>query len=142
MLLGRDWPWLFDFYCFYVFFLCYFAIALRTPVQYHCSFRKFESYVTWISYILGLLHFKVIPKFRDAVFKPRWASSNVMGIICPLVEIGLTDLQDSRWYKAHPAYLLTASLKFIGTLFLPHKMILAFCSIVLFFLFVLYFSGI
>ena len=31
------------------------------------------------------------------VFKPGWASSNVVGIICPLVVIGLTELPNSGW---------------------------------------------
>ena len=44
------------------------------------------------------------------VFKSGWASSNVVGIICPLVVIGLTELTNSEWAKAHPAYLLAASL--------------------------------
>ena len=44
------------------------------------------------------------------VLKSRWASSNVVGIICPLVVIGLTELPNSGWAKAHPAHPLAASL--------------------------------
>ena len=44
------------------------------------------------------------------VFKYGWASSNVVGIICPLVEIGLTEPSNSGWAKAHLAHPLTTSL--------------------------------
>ena len=37
------------------------------------------------------------------VFKSGWASSSVVGIICPLVIIWLTELPKSGWAKAHPA---------------------------------------
>ena len=38
--------------------------------------------------------------------KSGWASSNVVGIICPLVRIGLTKLPNSWWAKAHLAAFL------------------------------------
>ena len=44
------------------------------------------------------------------VFKSGWASSDVVGIICPLVLIGLTEPLNSGWAKAHPAHPLAASL--------------------------------
>ena len=44
------------------------------------------------------------------VLKSGQASTNVVGIICPLVRIGLTELPDSGWAKPHPAHLLTTSL--------------------------------
>ena len=44
------------------------------------------------------------------VFKSGRASSNVVGIICPLNVIGLTELSNSGWGKAHPAHPLAASL--------------------------------
>ena len=43
-------------------------------------------------------------------FKSGWASSNVVGIICPLIVIGLTELPNSRWAEAHPAHPLATSL--------------------------------
>ena len=43
-------------------------------------------------------------------FKSGWASSNVVGIICPLVIIGLTELPNSGKAKAHPAQPLAAAL--------------------------------
>jgi hypothetical protein len=46
------------------------------------------------------------------VFKSGWASSNVVGIICPLVLIGLIELPNSGWAIANPAHPLVASLKF------------------------------
>ena len=40
------------------------------------------------------------------------AISNVVGIICPsLVGIGLTELPNSGWAKAHPAHPLVAALQ-------------------------------
>ena len=45
-------------------------------------------------------------------FRIRGASSNVAGIICPLGVIGVTELPNSGWAKAHPAHLLVASLSF------------------------------
>ena len=36
--------------------------------------------------------------------------SNVVGIICPLVGTGLTELPNSGWAIGHPAHPLTASL--------------------------------
>ena len=58
-------------------------------------------------------HNKKIEKQRRCwVFKSRCASSDVVGIICPLPldEIGLTELPKSGWANAHHAHLLTASL--------------------------------
>ena len=43
-------------------------------------------------------------------FKSGWASSNVVGIICPPVVIGLTELPNSGWAKVHPAHPLAAAL--------------------------------
>ena len=43
-------------------------------------------------------------------FKSGWASSNVVGIIYPLIVIGLTELPNSKWAKAHPAHPLEAAL--------------------------------
>ena len=47
---------------------------------------------------------------RDVVvfFNFEWASSNALGIICPLVEIGLNETPNAR---AHPALPLMASLQ-------------------------------
>ena len=36
----------------------------------------------------------------------------MVGIICPLVVIGLAELPNSGWAKAHPAHPLAASLEF------------------------------
>ena len=45
------------------------------------------------------------------VFKSGWASSNMVGLICPLVVvIGLTELSNSGWAKASPAQPLAVSL--------------------------------
>ena len=46
------------------------------------------------------------------VFKSGWASSNVVGIMAsaPLVVIGLTELPNSGWAKAHSGNPLAASL--------------------------------
>ena len=44
------------------------------------------------------------------VSESGWASSNVVGIICPLLGVGLTELPNSGWAKTHPAHPLTASL--------------------------------
>ena len=44
------------------------------------------------------------------VFKSGWTSSNVVGIICPMVVIELTELQNSGWAKVHPAHPLATSL--------------------------------
>ena len=38
------------------------------------------------------------------------SSINVVGIICPLVRIGLTETQISGWARAHPAHPLTTYL--------------------------------
>ena len=43
-------------------------------------------------------------------FKSGWASSNVVGTICLLVVIWLTELPNSGWAKAHPAHSLAALL--------------------------------
>ena len=45
------------------------------------------------------------------VFKSGWASISVVGIICPPpVVIGLPELPNSGWAKAHPAHPLAAAL--------------------------------
>ena len=44
------------------------------------------------------------------VFNSGWASSKLVGKICPLVLIGLTELPNSGWAKANPAHSLAASL--------------------------------
>ena len=50
------------------------------------------------------------------VFKSGWATSNVVGIICPPGCIGLTQLPNSAWAKAHPTHLVAASLvRDVGT---------------------------
>ena len=50
-------------------------------------------------------------------FKSGWASSNVVGIICPLVVIGLTELPNSGWAKeAHPAHPPAAALLYFNTI--------------------------
>ena len=45
------------------------------------------------------------------ICRSGWASSNAAGKICPLVLIGLTELPNSGWAKAHPARPLAASLQ-------------------------------
>ena len=62
------------------------------------------------------------------VFKSGWASSNVVGIICPLVVIGLTELPNSGWAKAHPAHLLGTSLRSRKTLLISLQVGSAFDS--------------
>ena len=49
-------------------------------------------------------------QIRLKVWKSGGPSSNVVGIICPLIGIGLTELPNLRWAKAHPAHPLVASL--------------------------------
>ena len=59
--------------------------------------------------------FKVLSQSCRWDFKSGWARSNVVGIICPLVLIGLTELPNSRWAKAHRAHPLAAALKWSYT---------------------------
>ena len=60
---------------------------------------------------LGIAKIYVILQRCHWVFKSGWATSNVVGIICPpLVVIGLTELPNSGWAKAHPAHPLAAAL--------------------------------
>ena len=59
--------------------------------------------------LVGNWFFKYSQRCRW-VFKSRWASSNVVGIICLLAVIGLIELPNFGWAKAHTAHLLAASL--------------------------------
>ena len=61
-------------------------------LKHENRFKPFTSF--WIS--IGSFWLVSYSQRCQWVFKSGWASSNVVGIICPLVVIGLTELPNSH----------------------------------------------